>query len=77
MECGGYLSITLKNGAKYEYNHVPVGIVNGLMNEYTAHNIFRNNKILESCRIHTHVEKTKAEKDYTISQIRDIIAILN
>lgn len=77
MEYGGYLSIELKSGKKYEYNHVPIGIVNGLMNENTAHNIFRNNKILESCRVRPYIEQTEAEKAYTLSQIRDIIAILN
>ena len=76
MESGGYLSIELKSGEKYEYRHVPIGIVNGLMKENIAHNIFRNSEILESCRIYPHIEKTEAEKAYTISQIRDIIALL-
>lgn len=76
MEYGGYLSIELKGGKKYEYRHVPIGIVDDLMNENTAHNIFRDNKILESCRVHPQVEKTEEEKAYTLSQIRDIIAIL-
>lgn len=77
MENGGYLCIELKNGKKYEYDHVPAYIVDNLKDEKLANNIFRNSKILKSCVRKRKNEQNNAEKAYTLAQIRDIISMLN
>lgn len=77
MENGGYLCIELKNGKKYEYDHVPAYIVDNLKDERTANNVFRNSEILKSCLRKQKDKLTDEEKSYTLAQIRDIIALLN
>lgn len=77
IENGGYLCIELKNGKKYEYDHVPAYIVDNLKDEKLANNIFKNSKILKSCLRKQKDKITDEEKSYTLAQIRDIISLLN
>lgn len=77
IENGGYLCIELKNGKKYEYDHVPAYIVDNLKDERIANSVFKNSKILKFCLRKQKDEQTDEEKVYTLAQIRDIIALLN
>ena len=77
MENGGYLCIELKDGKKYEYDHVPAYIVDNLKDERIANSVFKNSKILKSCLRKQKSKQNNEEKAYTLAQIRDIIALLN